>query len=58
LYKILGKEIPEYLFGNYLPDGEPYEMYELSLKEKEVKTIEISFANSSGTIEFDGKIFY
>lgn len=55
LYKTLGKQIPDYLFGNFFPDGEPYSMSEVSLKENEPKSIDIPAQNIKASINFDGK---
>jgi len=46
IYKKLGLDIPDYLFGNYFPDGEPYISTELSLKDS-VPTEIISISNKN-----------
>ncbi|BAL80864.1 glucodextranase DOMON-like domain-containing protein [Caldisericum exile] len=39
IYKKIGSDIPDYLYGNYFPDGEPYVSTEISLKDDEVVSV-------------------
>jgi len=55
LYKTIGEDIPQYLFGNFFPDGEPYKQTELTLNEKELKKFELQELNTNANFYYDGK---
>ncbi|MGC9072650.1 MAG: glucodextranase DOMON-like domain-containing protein [Caldisericum sp.] len=55
IYKKLNYPIPDYLFGNYFPDGEPYISTELSLKDTEPVSINNLANVKIGNMIYDQK---
>jgi alpha-amylase/alpha-mannosidase (GH57 family) len=55
VYKLIGKEPPAYLFGNYFPDGMPYRGIAMDLEKGKYTEIPVLQNGVSIKLTYDGK---
>ncbi len=56
IYSTIGKTLPEYLFGNYFPDGTPYRYVTLDLEKRKYTEVPVIQSNAKIELLYDGDL--
>ncbi|MGC8757606.1 MAG: glucodextranase DOMON-like domain-containing protein [Caldisericaceae bacterium] len=55
-YSLMGESVPNYLFGNFFPDGAPYTSESVSLTENKSLNLPLLLTGASGTIVYSKNV--